>query len=75
MTYQTLYTQKLAYLKDELGPDCISVPRAARFIGMDEGTLRNDPTFPVFMVNSRRRVAIDSFARWLCDKELKEKSK
>ena len=65
------YRQKLDYLKNELGPDCISIPRAARFIGMDEDRLRADPSFPCFMVNGRRRVSIDSFARWLVDKEAK----
>lgn len=71
MKTELLYKQKLDYLKNELGPDCISIPRAARFIGMDEDTLRSDPTFPTFFVGSRRRVSIDSFARWLTEKEAK----
>lgn len=72
MRYEEVYRNKLAYLRDELGPDCISIPRAARFIGIDEEALRRDPTFPSFFVNSRRRVAIDSFARWLAEKEIKK---
>lgn len=69
MRLELLYKQKLEYLKNELGPDCISIPRAARFIHMDEDRLRNDPTFPSFRIGSQRRVSIDSFARWLAEKE------
>ena len=73
MTTEMLYKQKLDYLKNELGPDCISIPAAARFLHMDEDTLRADPSFPCFFIGTRRRVSIDSFARWLAEREARRR--
>ena len=69
--FEDAYRDKLDYLRDVLGPDYTSVPKVAGFLHVDVATLRADPSFPVIFAGSRRRVPIDSLARWLTDKEYK----
>ena len=73
MTYQEVYQRKMAYLKEEIGNGYTTIPVVAKkILHIDEGRLRADPTFPVIFVGKRRRVPIDSLARWLTDKEVKQ---
>ena len=67
MRLDETYRAKLDYLRDVLGPDYTSVPKVAGFLHIDVATLRADPTFPVIFAGSRRRVPIDSLARWLTE--------
>lgn len=68
--FENSYHDKLKLFR-ELFPDraCITIPQAARAVGMDADSMRADPTLPVFKVGSRRKVEITSLARWLTDKE------
>jgi hypothetical protein len=75
-SYQDQYRDKLNMLYEQFdagkpgkNPVCISVPQAAQAMGVAARTLRDDPTFPAFFVGKHRKVSLDSFARWLTDKE------
>ena len=70
--FEDAYHDKLAWLEDKLGTGYTTVPMVAQYIlHVDAATLRADPTLPVVFFGSRRRVPIDSLARWLVDKEYK----
>lgn len=71
--FQDAYEAKLAYLKEELGPEYTTVPRVSKILHIDPGRLRADPTFPAVPFGKRSRVPIDSLARWLVDMEFKQR--
>lgn len=61
---------KVKYLHSILGEGYTTIPAvAAKVLHMDAGTLRADPTLPVIMVGSRRKIPIDRLAEWLVKKE------
>ena len=68
---ETAYDAKVAYLKEQLGPEYTTVPKVAGFLHIDRARLMADPTFPAVPFGKRHRVPIDSLARWLLDKEYK----
>ena len=68
--YTELIETKLSYLHSILGTGYATIPAVAKLLHVDPATLRSDPTLPVIYAGSRRRVPIDSLARWLADKEV-----
>ena len=64
------YQSKLSLLTT-LYPNmaCVSIPQAAKAIGVDEDTLRSDPSLKVMIIGTRRKVALDSLAKWMDERE------
>lgn len=70
MDYQSQVSSKLDLLCREYGSaKCISIPEAAAFIGVDPDRLRADPNLRTIKTGRFARVALDTLARWMVDRE------
>ncbi len=64
---KSTYRANLEELRERFpGKEQITLPDAARYLGMDVRRLRADPTFPAKAVgNKKQMVVLVNFASWL----------
>lgn len=60
------YRDNLEELRSRFpGRELISVPDAARYLGVTKERLLGDPTFPICFLGQQRSVVLVNMARWL----------